>query len=772
MEKTNKNRQRFEERFAGSRTADRGSSPDQAFLSLLELLGAAVFIYSEEGLIYVNNEAEELSGYPRSELRSIDVLRVLHPDDRDRVAEELYKKSLDSEAQVRVETRIVRKDGEIRWVSLGWRHVEMEGVPVSIGYGLDITELKKTQAAARQSEQHFRTLAETTPAAIFLHKGKEMVYANPASARLTGYSVEELKEMNFWEAVHPEDAAMVRERGLARQKGEEVPASYEVRILTKRKQQRWAEIMGNPVTVEGEPAVLGTALDITARKLAEEALQASEELYRSLIQTSPDAIIVTDLNGQIMMVNQRAFELFGASSAEELVSKEIFSLLAKGEGRRAQGIVEKTLREGSVTAIEYRLLRLNGEEFLGEMNASRIAGTDGTAQAFLCVVRDITARRQAEEMMIRAEKLESVGLLAGGIAHDFNNIMTAVLGNIALGRRAMSRDPAAARRRLEAAEQAVVDAKHLTQQLLTFSRGGEPITQTADLAALLREATTLALSGSNVEATFSLPEKLGLVDVDVGQINQVISNLVINASQAMPDGGWIEVSACEREITDDELPPLAAGKCIVFAIADKGAGIPEKDLAHVFDPYFTTKNEGSGLGLASCHSIIRRHGGTIAVESELGRGSTFRVTLPASVTGENSDSGARRGAVTNGRILVMDDDDVVREVAIQMLAESGFEAVGACDGQEAIERYRVARETGSPFAAVILDLTVPGGMGGKEAVIGLKKVDPKVKAIVSSGYSNDPVMSEFYNYGFEGVVTKPFTFEELQDTVYEVLGKW
>jgi CheY-like chemotaxis protein len=387
--------------------------------------------------------------------------------------------------------------------------------------------------------------------------------------------------------------------------------------------------------------------------------------------------------------------------------------------------------------------------------------------------------------MLKTSKLESVGVLAGGIAHDFNNVLTAILGNVLLARMDL-RPEEPAERRLAEAEKACLRAKDLTQQLLTFARGGEPVRKTTSIGDLVREAVSLALRGSNARCEFALPGDLWPVDVDPGQMAQVLNNLVINAQQAMPQGGVIRIRAAnvpdghtDRRHSHAPQP----GPHVRISVEDHGVGIPEENLAKVFDPYFTTKEQGSGLGLAIAYSVVTKHGGRIAVESRVGIGTTFLIDLPASsprraeARPAATEPQAREEAAASAaagreraRILVMDDEAPVKEVLGAMLDRFGYEPEFARDGAEALAMYRAARDSGRPFDAVILDLTIPGGMGGKDTIHKLLEIDPQVRAIVASGYSDDPVMADFRRYGFRGVVPKPFRFEDLRAILIRVLG--
>ncbi len=390
----------------------------------------------------------------------------------------------------------------------------------------------------------------------------------------------------------------------------------------------------------------------------------------------------------------------------------------------------------------------DGDELVLELHAAPTV-FDGRA-AVLGTLVDLTAQRRAEADQNRIERLESLGLLAGGIAHDFNNLLTAILGNLSLAELDVPTGTAAARR-IEAASQAVLRASALTLQLQTFSRGGAPILAHTDLAAVLRETTGFALRGSSVACELEIPEDLWPVEADENQISRVIHNLTLNASQAMPTGGKLTVRA--RNQTVRAGGKLPAGRYVEVAVEDTGTGMSKEVRGHLFDPYYTTKPNGRGLGLATAHSIVRRHGGSIEVRSTEGVGTVFEVLLPATNQPAPKAPAPLAPSTSGGRVLVMDDDDAVRAVAVGLLASLGFVTEEARDGAEAVERYRRNREAGNPFDVVLLDLTVPGGMGGHEAMEQLRAIDPTVRCVASSGYSNDPHLT---GTGFVAVLPKPY----------------
>ena len=405
-------------------------------------------------------------------------------------------------------------------------------------------------------------------------------------------------------------------------------------------------------------------------------------------------------------------------------------------------------------------------ERLEELVAERTAELQS---ANVRLQREVAERERMEDEMTRVQQLESLGLLAGGIAHDFNNLLGSILGSLSLA--LLDVDPAnPAHRQLIKAEQVSLRAQNLTRQLLTFSRGGAPVKRLIALAGIIGEAAGFSLRDSRVLHEIDVPSDLWPVEADEGQVMQVLNNLLINADQAMPTGGIIRISARNITLEPDSGLPLGAGRYVKLSVADEGTGIPADHIARVFDPFFTTKQKGSGLGLAVSYSIIRKHEGLMTVESEPGRGATFHVYLPAS-QGEVSisprDDQVTRGA---GRVLVMDDEEEMRSTTGDMLERLGYTVDHAGDGAEAVAKYQRARDVGLPYDAVIMDLTVPGGMGGKEAVRMLLALDPHAKAIVSSGYSHDPVMADFRAYGFHGMVKKPYRLRDLSEVVAQVIG--
>jgi len=504
-------------------------------------------------------------------------------------------------------------------------------------------------------------------------------------------------------------------------------------------------------------------------KQAVEELQESEEKYRGLVTNLRLGIFrsTPEPAGRFLEVNPAMVNITGYSR-KELLQMNVSDLYTHPEEREL--VLEEVASGKRKVTREIYLRKKDGTEIV--VSDAKVAMKDDASQIlyFDGILEDITERRQLEEEHQKIEKLESIGTLAGGIAHDFNNLLTGIMGNIGLARRYAEPKSKAEERLLEA-EKASLRAKDLTQQLLTFARGGAPVKKLVSIAELIQDSATFALRGSNVRCEFSLPDNLWSAEVDEGQMNQVISNLVINADEAMPEGGILNIGIKNRVVKTRNTLPLPEGNYVEITIEDHGVGISKEHLRKIFDPYFTTKQKGSGLGLSTAYSIIKNHGGYITAKSKLEVGTTFRIYLPASEKPipAKKEEVAEMAIAGKGRVLVMDDEEVIRELLHDELTDIGYEVELAVDGAEAIEQYTKAKESGQPFDAVILDLTVPGGMGGKEVIEKMLEIDPSVKAIVSSGYSTDPIMSDFKEYGFSGVVAKPYKMEQLEKTLRSIL---
>ena len=516
-----------------------------------------------------------------------------------------------------------------------------------------------------------------------------------------------------------------------------------------------------------------TQAELGRRQEAEMQLAAEKERLSVTLYSIGDGVVTTDVGGNIVLMNKAAESLTGWAQDEACgqAVTDVFSLRNEPPLASDKDPVGAVLKAGEVTLLAQtaRLTARDGmDRFVAATGApirDRAAAIVGTVLVF----RDISEQQAMEQELSKARNLESIGLLAGGIAHDFNNILTALLGNIALAKMYAEEDQRVVEV-LGEAEKAFWRARDLTQQLLTFAKGGAPIKKEASLTDVVADTVSFALRGSNVSYELAIADDLWAANFDPGQISQVVNNIVINAKQAMADGGSVRIAARNLQLQKPSAIPLPEGPYLELTIADTGVGIPEKYLARIFDPYFSTKQEGSGLGLATAYSIVKKHEGHIDVKSKLGAGTTFTIYLPALAHAQPLAAGADQDIVFgSGRLLLMDDEEQIRRTAAALLGQLGYEVALAADGETALALYREAAAK-RPFDAVILDLTVPGAMGGKECLEALRAMDPSVKAIVSSGYSTDPVMAAYRKHGFAGVVAKPYQLAELSRVVRDVVG--
>jgi len=511
------------------------------------------------------------------------------------------------------------------------------------------------------------------------------------------------------------------------------------------------------------------------KKAVGKKLREEREQLLVTLHAIGDAVITTDTEKNVVLMNKVAEKLTGWKQSE-VVGMALWDVLHVTDDSSKMKIVDlldtMQLEEGS--AGEKRALLLHPRNADICHIACRIApikDTEGLVLGNVIVFRDETLRLKNEKEILKVKKLESIGLLAGGIAHDFNNIMTSLFGHIELALQYLPKDHQAYSH-VDTANQAREKAVQLTRQLLTFAKGGTPVIEAVNLKEILEQTVQFNLTGSDIKPHIRTDKDLWNAKADKGQINQVFANLAINAAQAMPSGGHLFIDAENVEDPEETLIQVLKGKFVRIRIRDEGCGISSENLEKIFDPYFTTKETGSGLGLTTVRSIVRKHNGCIRVDSELGEGTIFSVYLPAAESGDMLVSSPQPDL--NGltkpslRILVMDDDDTIRMLLSEILVSCGHSVKVIGDGTQVKKVYLAARDEGNPFDLVIMDLTIPGGMGGKEAVKILLACDPEAKVIASSGYSNDPVLAHSADYGFKGKVAKPFLIDTLMKELYRV----
>ncbi|MFC1837226.1 PAS domain S-box protein [Thermodesulfobacteriota bacterium] len=542
---------------------------------------------------------------------------------------------------------------------------------------------------------------------------------------------------------------------------------------------RYLSVLASPIRGEDNSISSGVILyqDITEQLQDKTELIEEKERLAITLRSIAEGVIALNMDNHITLMNEVAEKLTGYSQEEALgqQAEKIFWVVDQAIRNKALDLTGDLLNQHqSIGAtVEGVLISREGEERLINASTGAIRDLKGSVTGAVIVFRDITEVKNLEKEIANARRLESMGILAGGIAHDFNNLLTGILGNISLAQITGDMDSRIAER-LFKAEKACIRAKDLTQQLLTFAKGGSPVRKVMSIAELLRETSQFALRGTHINCRFDIVEDLWLTNVDEGQIGQVIHNLMLNAYQAMPEGGTITVLAENVTLESNNPYSLPMGRYINISVIDSGLGIPGEFLDKIFDPYFTTKQLGSGLGLASSYAIVKKHGGFISVQSMLGKGSTFSMLLPASDTELRPAEKQKKDTDTvlklnAEKILVMDDDETILDFVASIFKHLGQEVTLVRDGREAVDLYRQALDGGEPFEVVILDLTVPGGMGGREALEELLRIDPAIKAIVSSGYSTDDAMATYREVGFMSAIPKPYRAQVLVQEINRVM---
>lgn len=642
-----------------------------------------------------------------------------------------------------------------------------------IGMNIDQTEqktalhtLRTYSERLRLSEEKFATAFRISPDSININQLDDGKYleVNEGFTAISGYTPEEVigrtsLETDIW--VDPENRAfLVREL-----KEHGIVKNLEAKFRCKDGSIIIGQMSARAIDLGGLPCLLNITRDITERKKAEEALRESEENLKSLLELMPVGIGWSKNNGEIEYVNRNFVERFGYTPAE-IPTVEHWYALAYPDPSYRHKLVESWNADRAETSAHGSLVPPRDAMVTCKDGTVRhvIINTQITRNRTLVIFTDITEREHGREELLRTQKLESLGVLAGGIAHDFNNVLTGILGNVSFAQ--MLLDPShKAFKPLQEAEKASNRAAELAHQLLTFAKGGQPIKKAVSARQLVDESVSLVLRGSNVRGVVEIPDNVHAIEVDEGQISQAFNNIIINAVHAMPGGGKITIRAKNVTIDKKRALLVAPGKYVKFTFADTGCGISDENQQKIFDPYFTTKSAGTGLGLASVHSIISKHGGHIGVRSVVGKGTTFDILLPS--TGDRLSGPAALLAPdaadrhAGGLILVMDDEEMIRDLAVEMLVELGYYVETCRDGKEAVSRYKAAKKADKPFSAVVMDLTIPGGMGGQEAARRILTFDPNACLIVSSGYSNDPVMADYKAYGFCDSVNKPYKVAEL-----------
>ncbi len=725
-------------------------------------------IANAEGVfIRLNPEWEKVLGYSKNELEGHRFLDFVHPEDIDSTLRSIA--SLEKQEEVlNFENRYRRRDGTYCWIE--WRS-RLQGNLIYAA-ARDITERKRSEDTLRLRESYLSAIIENQPGLLWLKDTEgRFLSVNSEFSKSCGLNDPELlvgkTDKDIWSqelaAKYAADDAKVLKSGQ--------PIIIEEPISDKG-EIAWFETFKTPV-FDNQGVVIGTtgyAHDITERKLSEYELRESEDKFSLTFNFSPDAVNINRLDDGLYVDINEGFTRITGFTREDVMGKTSLEIDIWQDPADQQRLVQGLQEKGIFQNIETQFRKKDGSLITALMSA-RVISLKGMPH-IISITRDITERKKHEKEQLKIEKLESLGILAGGIAHDFNNILTGIMGNISFAK-VFLETAHKSYKPLAEAEKAAVRAGELAHQLLTFARGGEPIKKVVSPRHLVHEALSFILHGSNVKGTIDIPDSIHAFEVDEGQISQVFQNIIINAAQAMPGGGTLIISAQNEVLTNNNTLSLPSGSYIRLTFTDQGCGISDENLKKIFDSYFTTKSAGIGLGLSSVHSIVSRHGGHIGVSSVVGKGTTFTIHLP-SIGKVYTDYQAdvvpqATGEHKGGSILVMDDDEMIRDIALSMLTHLGYQVSICAGGEEAVELYKMSVECGIPFRMAIMDLTISGGLGGREAAEQILSLFPKACLVVSSGYSNDPIMSNYRDYGFSGAIAKPYNIHKFEEVLSALL---
>lgn len=720
-------------------------------------------------LLAVSDTWCKVFGRRREEAVGKPLADFLAPGQKEKFAKS-FEEFIQAGVKEGCEYEILRPDGSRRLLSYSGKVALNSDGTFSQTYCVftDITE-------SREQDRQMRLLTNAISASIdeiyiFDPQDYHFIFANRSAFSNLGYSPDEMPELTPWDLKHSFTEASFRAAVAPLLRKEQHMLRFETEHTRKNGSSYPVDIRLQLVENEGKPFFLAVVNDITERRQAAAELEQQRRLFQDVLKNSSSFIYACDREGRFIIANKSLADSLGTTPAAMLGQKRE-KYLSPEAARLHHANDEQVLSVAQARVFEETLATSSGVLYYYSVKFP-LKDANGKIYGVCGISSDITERKNAERMMAEManmQRVESLGALAGGIAHDFNNMLTGIMANLSLlsARSAGGDNSEIIRDTLEATR----SAQALTTHLLAFSRGGKPVKREFCLEKALRDIFSLATRGASAAHELSVQDGLWSVEGDEGQLKQAINNMLINALQAMPSGGTLNLTAGNAELSGGE-SPLPPGKYVRVTVSDTGIGIPKEYLPRLFEPYFTTKTQGHGLGLSMTWSVIKNHGGHISASSEPGKGSRFEVLLPATGRLVKAGSAPVREVVKGaGRVLMLEDEDIVVRAARRMMSELGYECEVTADGAETLARYAEEKAAGKPFDAVIMDLTIPGGMGGKEAGAELRRLHPEAVIIVSSGYSEEPVMADYRAFGFDAVLPKPYRYEDLADTLSRLLRK-
>ncbi|MHA2252025.1 MAG: PAS domain S-box protein [Candidatus Kariarchaeaceae archaeon] len=742
------------------------------------LLGVAIM--QDNQLTYVNQTCCDIYGQTKNEFMSVpveEIIKIIHPDDRGFVLNQISKKIAGHEDVVEnYPYRVIHKNGEVRWVEIFSQTVSYKGRNAVFSSVIDITDKKNAEAKLEESEEKFRLLFENSFDPIFWVNAEDgiIINCNKAATRTLEMTKDEIiGELHT--IIHPPRLHEQSRAAFVEQVNAKTDFSSQTSLYTITKKVIPVHLTSATISIGDQLIVQDIYRDITEIKLAEEKLRESQRMLNLAQNIAGIGSWEWDILTDEVNWSDALYHLFGIDKTNFMyhrnfvAEKLVHPADRDAYNKKMQTWVRSVIKtKKNITKIlEFRIIRNN------EVKRIRMDGSfifeNGEPVKMIGTFQDITESKKEEAERLKIQKIESLSLLAGGIAHDYNNILVGILGNVNLLQYNPNLDNDM-QSSLQDIEKATIRANDLTKQLLTFSKGGVPVKAPAHISEIVQDSVSLIMRGSKSRYELHVEDNLPVVEVDVGQISQMINNIIINAKQAMPNGGLLKIVAKTTTITPEKSVPLANGDYIKISIKDQGMGIPREIQDKIFDPYFTTKTSGIGLGLATSYSIAKQHEGLLRFKAKDNEGTTFMIYLPVSdkqVIPKSVISDHKKEY--SGRVLIMDDDQMVQKTLSKILHSRGFSVDNAYNGEECIELYRKGLSSNNHYLFLVMDLTIPGGMGGKEAIQLIKNIDPNVKAIVSSGYSTDPIFANFQDYGFSAVLSKPYKISQLFDVINEIL---